>query len=199
LRASLNESHSAVFEYPFPVPLPFEEKKKTNAECCPYHRLRRPSLPHHLKQEPKSGDWTSQVTHIVILRGTPSKPSLICIVFNPIPPKIVFHRLDISKCVRKIEFAPTRSGDKHEMVRVVPVVNDVIFRKRHHCPSLTSHESARAKVSAWNYYIVVLFVKEPQNKAGSQSSAIPVVACQCDQNDDTWNGELRSIRSQRAY
>jgi len=56
-----DESHSIVNSYPFPVPLPSEEKNKTNVERRPQFQLPRPSLPVHLKEEPKSGDRTSQV------------------------------------------------------------------------------------------------------------------------------------------
>jgi len=84
------------------------------------------------------------------------------------------------------------------MVRVVWVVRGVVFWKRRYRPSLPRHEGARVENSPWNQNLVVSFVKEPQNKAGEQSFAIRLVGCQGDQNEDTWNGELRSIRSWRA-
>jgi len=79
------------------------------------------------------------------------------------------------------------------MVRVVWVVRGVVFWKRRHNPSLSGPEGARVKNSPWNQNLVVSFVKEPQNKA-----SVRVPGRQGDQNDDTWNGELRSIWSRRA-
>jgi len=138
------------------------------------------------------------VNLVFILRPLIFKPSLLCTIYNIICPEVVFRLLEISKSSCETEISSTLSGYEHEVIRVVPIACDVVFWKCRHRPSLRHHESARVKNSPWNQNLIVSYVKEPQNKAGRQSFAVAFFACQGDQDDDTGNNELRSIRSRRA-